>query len=165
MAREIFARSKNGVKVTYDPVYSHASTHFADTPQIIPYVRKVIENTDISGDVMEFEVDTGRVIGNSDLVETREDDDIVYAIRKNRDRHSRFTKSRSSQPSSKIAISLKRLDKDSYDLFSAWLGPLTPPMPNSPFANSDSRPFWSKHALAWGNQEIILGTETKISPW
>lgn len=164
-ARELFTCSKNGLKVYYDPVGSHASTHFSDTPQIIPYVRKAVENTDISGDVMKFETDTGRILGTSDLVETHENDDIVYAIRKNRDRHARFTKSHSPQPSSKVAISLKRLDKDSYDLFSAWLGPLTPPTPNNPLANSDSKPFWSKHALVWGNQEIIPGTETKICPW
>lgn len=161
----LFAFSKNGIKVLYDPVHSHASTHFSDTLQIISHVKTAIENTIVSGANMEFDVDTGKILGESDLVETDDRDEIVYAIRKNRDRHMRFTKSQASQPSSMIAISLKRMDDDTYELYSAWLGPQTPPTPNSPFANEQSRPFWSKHALVWGNQEIQPGTETMVSPW
>lgn len=163
--REFFARSKNGINVTYNPVHSHASTHFADTPQIIPYVKQILENTAITGENMEFDIDTGVILGMSDLVETDENDDIVYAIRKNRDRHMRFTKSQKPRPSSMIAISLKRLDDATYDLFSAWLGPQTPPIPNSPLANRESRPFWAEHALVWGNQEVQLDTETIVCPW
>ena len=163
--QEFFAQSKNGIVVTYDPVHSHASTHFRDTPQICPLVKQIIEHTDISGDMMEFDVDTGKLLGTSDLVTTDESDDIVYAIRKNRDRHMRFTTSQQAQPSSMIAISLTRLNDKTYNLFSAWLGPMAPPTPNNPLANSKSKPFWSKHALVWGNQEIQPGTETTICPW
>lgn len=163
--RELFATSKNGIRVMYDPLHSHASTHFADTPQILPFVKQIIENTGITGDIMEFDTDTGQPIGMSDLVETDENDTIVYAIRKNRDRHTRFTKSRQPQLSSMITISLTRLDEQTYDLYSAWLGPNSPPTPNSPLANAMSKPFWSKHALAWGRQEIQPGTETTICPW
>ncbi len=163
--REFFARSKNGIEVTYDPVHSHASTHFEDTPQIRPYVKSILEKTDISGDIMEFDANTGQPLGMSDLVETNESDAIVYAIRKNRDRHIRFTKSQQPQPSSMVAITLKRLDDRSYDLYSAWLGSQTPPTPNSPHANAESKPFWSRHALVWGNQEIQPGTETSKCPW
>lgn len=163
--RELFARSKNGIDVIYDSVNSHASTHFADTPQILPYVKSILENTEISGENMEFSTDTGAKLGISDLVATDSSDDVVYAIRKNRDRHIRFTKSRKPEPSSMITISLKRLDDGSYDLYSAWLGPLTPPTPNSPYANKASKPFWSNHALVWGNQEIQPGTETTKCPW
>lgn len=163
--RELFAISKNGIEVTYDPVHSHASTHFADTPQIRPFVKQILENTDIAGEIMEFDANTGQILGMSDLVETDGSDTIVYAIRKNRDRHMRFTKSQQSQPSSMIAVSLTRLDNKTYDLYSAWLGPQTPPTPNSPLANVESKPFWSEHALVWGNQEIQPGTETEICPW
>ena len=128
-------------------------------------VNSGLENTEISGDIMEFDADTGTTLGMSDLVETDDNDEVVYAIRKNRDRHMRFTKSRKPKPSSMVAISLTRLDDGSYDLYSAWLGPQTPPTPNSPIANEKSKPFWSKHALVWGNQEIQPGTETSLCPW
>lgn len=163
--REFFARSKNGIDVTYDPLHSHASTHFADTPQIRPYVKTVLESTEIFGDIMEFDADIGIILGVSDLVETDNSDNVVYAIRKNRDRHIRFTKSRKPELSSMIAISLKRLDDGNYDLYSAWLGPQAPPTPNSPLANKESKPFWSKHALVWGTQEIQSGTVTSECPW
>lgn len=163
--QQIFAVSKNGIKVTYDPINSHASTHFQDTPQIVPYVREIIENTNVSGDIMEFDTDTGSVLGLSDLVEIDESDEIVYAIRRNRDRYMIFTKSRKPKPSSDVTVSLRRIDEKSYDLYSAWLGLVAPPTPDNPLANEESKPFWSKHALVWGNQEIIPGTETKTCPW
>lgn len=163
--RELFAISANGLRVLYDPIGSHAATHFADTPQIMDPVKKVLENTIITGEIMEFDFDTGHKLGMSDLVETDSTDEIVYAIRKNRDRYMRFTKSRESLPSSKVTISLTMREDGQYELFSAWLGPLSPATPNSPFANSESRSFWSSHALVWGNQEIITGTETTTCPW
>ncbi len=163
--REFFARSKNGIEVTYDPEHSHASTHFADAPQIRPLVQKIIEATDISGDFVEFDTDIGQPIGNSELVETTDDDVIVYAIRKNRDHYARFTKSRGPEPSSIVTLSLTRLDDKTYDLFSAWLGPLTPSFPGAKFESPESKPFWSKHALVWGTQEIQPGTETADCPW
>lgn len=146
-ARKPFAVSKNGINVIYDPIHSHASTHFADTPRIRPFVKQILERTDLSGEIMEFDADTGQELGVSDLVETDGSDAIVYAVRKNRDRHMRFTKSRQPQPSSVVTISLTRLDDKTYELYSAWLGPQTPPTPNSPLANAESKPFWSKHAL------------------
>lgn len=164
-SRQFIARSKNGIDVTYDPVHSHASTHFQDTPQILPYVKHILENTNLSGDGMGLDVDTGTILGLSDCVQTDSSDEVVYAIRKNRDRHMRFTKSGKAEPSSRIAILLMRLEDGGYDLFSAWLGAQTPPTPNSPYANEQSRPFWAKHALVWGNQEIRAGTETSICPW
>jgi hypothetical protein len=163
--RELFAISKNGIEVTFDPIYSHTATHFKDTPQIRPFVKETIERTNISGEMMEFDTDTGQLLGSSDLVDIDDSDDIIYAIRKNRDRHMIFTKSRQPQPSSMVSISLTRLDDKTYDLYSAWLGPQTPPTPNNPLANSQSKPFWSKHALVWGNQEIQAGTETETCPW
>jgi hypothetical protein len=131
----------------------------------VPLVRKIIEETDITGDLMEFDTDTGQSIGESGLVETDDNDEIVYAIRKNRDRYARFTKSRKSEMSSMVTISLTRLDDKTYDLYSAWLGPLTPPFPGSPLATPESKPFWSNHALVWGTQEVQPGTETTECPW
>jgi hypothetical protein len=163
--RELFARSRNGVDVLYDPINSHASTHFADTPQIVPIVRTIIESTILTGDPQEFETDTGDTVGNSDLVETDATDLIVYAIRKNRDHYARFTKSRGPQPSSKITVRLEPLEDTNYELYSAWIGPTTPPFPGTDYEAPESRPFWNKHALAWGTQEIQPGTETTICPW
>jgi hypothetical protein len=161
----VFAQSKNGIAVVYDPVYSHASTHFNDDPQIKPLVQDILKTTDISGEMMEFTTDIGRHIGESGLVETDDSDEIIYAIRKNRDRYARFTKTRKPEPSSLITISLTRIDDKTYDLYSAWLGPLTPSFPGSPHETADSKPFWNSHALVWGTQEVQPGTETKDCPW
>lgn len=162
---ELFAISKNGVKVMYDPIGSHASTHFRDTPQIVPFVKKIIEQTDVIEPEMGFNTDTGVLLGNSELVETDETDEIIYAIRKNRDTYMRFTKSRKSVPDSTITIVLRDVKDGNCNLYSAWLGPITPPTPDSPRENENSLPFWTSHALVWGTQEIIPGTEVSDELW
>lgn len=149
----------------YDPISSHASTHFGDTPQIVPWVKKIIEQTDIVEPEMAFNTDTGALLGNSELVETDETDEIVYAIRKNRDTYMRFTKSRKSAPESTIAIVLWDVKDGSCALHSAWLGLITPPTPDSPRKTEQSLPFWTSHALIWGTQEIIPGTEVFDELW
>lgn len=163
--RKLFAISQNGIHITYDPLHSHAATHFADSPQIRQWVKSILQKTVIVGDVMEFETDTKQELGSCDLVKTDDSDDIVFAIRKNRDRPMRFTKTRQPGTSSKVAIVLKRISDTEFDLFSAWLGPLTPSTPGSPYATKESKPFWANHALVWGRQEIIPGSETTINPW
>ncbi len=165
VGKHFFATSRNNITVVFDPIHSHAATHLADTPQIRPLVEAIIQATNLEGDTIKFDTDTGTVIGNSDLVETDETDEIVYAMRTNRDSLLRFTKSRAPQPSSMVTVILLKIDDTTYELYSAWLGPLTPATPNSPYADATSFEFWSNHALVWGGQEIQPGTETPICPW
>lgn len=166
MAYKYFSTSKNSIKIYYGTSDSHAATHFEDTPGLMKLVKKIIPETEISGDSMSFETDTGRIVGTSDLVETTETDDIVYAIRKNRVTYARFTKSQKPKPNSKVTIILNKIESsDSYELHSAWIGPITPSFPGDEKETPESRPFWEKHALVWGNQEVDESTVTSICPW
>lgn len=160
-----FGHSRNGLRVVYDPVGSHVSTHFADTPNLRSLVEKIIAQTEVSGDSMGFETDMGEIVGHSDLVETDETDTIVYAQRPNRDTYMRFTQSRPPQPSSLVTVILTRQTEDTYNLFSAWIGSLTPAFPGSPREEEGSKAFWETHALAWGNQEVDPDSITRQRPW
>jgi hypothetical protein len=170
--QEFLATSRNGVKVYYDPVESHAATHIADTPQLKSLAIEVIGKTDIQGEVMEFETDMGRVVGNTDGVVNEPSDIIVYAKRKNRDEYTPFNKSKSSQPSRFVTLALKRQPNGNYELLSAFVSPgdtlagePSPPFPGQPNEAPNSREYWTKHSLAWGTQEIQEGTETSVCPW
>ena len=145
---------------------SHAITHLADTPELEKLIQEVMQSTSgLRAETEVIEVDLGRIVGESDLIETEEDDDIVYAKRKNRQTYSRFCKNRTSVPSSVITIHLRQLDKSAYTLVTAFIGKNAPPFPGDTHESAQSRDFWGRHALAWGRQAIEPGTETTVCPW
>ena len=162
---ELVGYSKNHVTIVYNPNGSHTATHFADTPQLKALVKEVIAATVTTGRPMWFETDMGRVVGVSSLVETDTTDDIAYAKRLNRDTYTRFTKNREPQPSSIVTIAIKPIDEETYELSSAWIGPVGYSFPDDPNAVPESREYWENHALVWGTQEVQPGTETKHCPW
>ena len=167
---EFIARSQNGIDVYYDPVGSHAATHLEDTPQLKSLVKEVIGQMTLEDDAIMANVDMGRVVGTSDVVNIDESDDIVYAVRKNRDDdgHVPFTKSREGEPCPFVSVQLTKLIGDSYVLDSCWIGTFTKddePFPESPRATERSREFWSKRAFVWGSQEIRPDSVLDNCPW
>ncbi len=168
---EFLCQSKNGLDVVYDPVYSHAATHFEDTPQLKTLVIEVLTNMILKGEKIGTFVNLGRIVGTCDVVEVDDIDEIVYGVRKNRteEGHVPFTKTRKAKPSSSVAVQLKRLNSTTYELASAWVGTYgedeDEPFPQAPDANERSKDFWSKHAFIWGSQEIQPGTLLKDCPW
>ncbi|CAN5674778.1 hypothetical protein BH23PAT1_BH23PAT1_4380 [soil metagenome] len=167
-SKEYLCVSANGNHVFFDPAMSHAATHFDDTPQLRGLVVGILEQQQLEGSEMSLDIDTGKPVGTSDVVEVDETDVIVYAMRKNRVEQGRvpFTKTRAAQPSSRVSIHLLKQDDSEYDLTSAWIGSFdSPPFPEDPQATAESKPYWSKHAFMWGSQEVISGTELSCCPW
>ncbi len=170
LQQELIGQSKNGIKVTYDPVHSHAATHIEDTPQLRDLVAEAINSMDLDGKEVATYVDMGRIVGTCDVVDVDETDEIVYGIRKNRgdDGLVPFTKTRMGDPCPYVALQLIPQPDTSYVLTSAWIGTFgddDEPFPNSPNATDRSVEFWNKHAFVYGSQEIVNGTETINRPW
>lgn len=162
---ELIGYTQNHIAVYYDPVHSHAATHFKATPGLKALVQEVLAGIVTTGEYMWSETDMGREVGATDLVETDSTDEIVYAKRQGRSTYSRFTKSRRPQPSQIVTVALEPLDENTYLLKSAWIGPVGYSFPDSPDAVPESREYWANHALVWGEQAVQPGTETNRSPW
>lgn len=162
--KEFFTKSKNGVDVYLDTEHSHALMHFSHNPKLADAVRKVISVLDIKEDSMRIETCMNEEVGTTDLVETSEDDEIVYALRPLRSTYSRFVKNRKATPSSWVTVDIRRED-DVYTLYTAFVGRLTPSFPGGDYLPEQSKEFWARHALVWGAQEIVLGSETSKCPW
>lgn len=165
---EFLCMSANGKSVVFDPVGSHASTHFHDAPGLRGEVVGLIKSLVLESDLIARDYDMGRVIGNNNVVEIDDTDELVYAMGKLREDQGyvAFTKSRPSAPCTKISVHLIKQDDTTYSLYSAWVGEYeSPPFPQMTIATDESIPFWSKHAFVWGSQEIIPGTETHKCPW
>jgi hypothetical protein len=165
MNKQLIGHTKNNKTVYVDTEDSHAATHIADTPDLLHVVQELLPLLEPNQDSVCLATDMGRIIGLSDLVETDEDDKILYAKRLNRDNYTRFVLNRTAEPSQLVTVVLQE-DKDgNYELWSAWIGPVTPQFPGDKHASPESVSFWQEHALVWGNQAIQPGTEKEEWPW
>jgi hypothetical protein len=160
-----FATTKNGRRVLFDTERSHAITHFQKSPLLKQHVEKAISTINAQEDIIRITIDAEEIVGTSDLVETKNTDEIVYARRPLRAQYSRFVKNKQPTPTSKITIDLRKQKANDYILYTAFIGSLTPSFPGGDFMAEQSVDFWSKHALVWGSQEVEPGTETTECPW
>lgn len=159
-------KSKNGIDIWYNKVSSHAATHINDTPGLAALAAEVAHTTDLHGDYLQFHTDMGQIVGNSDLVEIQPGDKIVYAKRFNRDSYTVFNLSRPPEPSSLVTTAFELRDDGTYELVSTWIGPSdSPSFPGTERETPDSKEFWSRHALAWGTQEVQPSTQIDVCPW
>ena len=112
------------------------------------------------------EIDFGRVVGETVCVAIGQGDQIVYAKRPKRFGLSRFVKNRKPEACSAVVIILKKDDiEDYYILITAFVGHRPEPEPWDRNVTANSRSFWNSHALIWGSEPTIPGSETTECPW
>ncbi|MDO8600753.1 MAG: hypothetical protein Q7R73_04040 [bacterium] len=165
MFKKFIGNTKNGFAVYFDSLGSHAATHFMDTPELFFLVVEALADSEPEEKLIRFEKDMGRIIGSTDLFEIQSGDDIVYAKRISRNKYTPFVKNRSPQPTPYITLELQKSGDKEYNLYTAYIGRLTPSIPGGEDETPESRSYWAKHALIWGTQAIVPGTETKECPW
>lgn len=156
------------MSVVYQPIHSHTATHFSSAPHLKSAVLSVLPTLNLFDDIVGIDIDMGKIVGNSDVVETDDTDTIAYAMRTQREDQGYvpFTKSRTTQPTNYLSLYLVRKNEHTYELASAWFGRFKSPMfPQMDNATPDSIPYWSTHAFVWGSQEIIPRTERTDCPW
>lgn len=162
---EFLTHTANGKKVFFDGRDSHLATHLKEYPQLLKLAQEALEQIAPEAEEYAAAIDLGRDIGKTDLVTVTAGDEIVYAKRKNRQTFTKFVKNRSPHTVRTIVVILHILKEDSYQLWSAWFGELTPSFPGDERETPASRTFWATHALIYGKEEIIPGTETTECPW
>jgi len=112
------------------------------------------------------EVKFDRIVGESICVATRPGDQIVYARRPKRWGLTRFVRNRKPEQSSSVVVIIKKAEEGNfYILITAFVGSIAEPEPWDRNATPTSRDFWNTHALVWGYEEVISGTETTLCPW
>lgn len=168
MNLELLCTSKNDIKIYWDPKNSHASTHFADTPNLQNLVVEVFKTHDLEDNNLEFDIDMGRVVGTCDVIEVDDNDNIVYAYRKNRieQGYVPFVKSRKANDDTYVSIAIVKNTDELYVLSSAWIGKWDdPPFPQQTHATAESISYWNSHAFVWESQEIEDNSVITQRPW
>jgi len=85
---------------------SYAATHIADTPNLLELVQEFAAGLAPNEDNVYIDKDIGRQVGLSDLVETDETDNVLYAKRLNRNNYTRFVRHRKAEPTNRRTYSL-----------------------------------------------------------
>lgn len=156
-----------GTLASGETVWEFADSHLGDHPSVVPLVEEVLGKiSSDERDVFVEEVDLGRVVGENIRIETIDADEIVYAIRPGRGGHTRFVKNRTPESCSSVVVILERLENGDYKVITAFIGTRCPAEPwNHPWSDKTSLPYWRRHALVWGYEEVVKGTETTECPW
>lgn len=166
MSKQFVAKSKNGFDVYVEVETSHAATHLKNHPELFELMKEVISEYEIVQDTIRFETDMGREVGMADLVTVTEKDEVFYAKRPNREKYTVFVKNRKPEPTSYITIELRKKNDSEYEVFTVFIGRLTPSLPlGKDDLNQTNREFWKTHALATGAQDFIEETMTTECPW
>lgn len=119
----------------------------------------------LKGPRLTIEHDMGRVIGNTDIVETTEKDTVFYAQPNKRDFFYRYAKNRFPSPSRKLTIIVEKDADGNYEVTDTWIGPSSPPFPGDEKATAKSKPYWQTHALVQDAHAVQSKTITKICPY
>jgi hypothetical protein len=165
MIKHPIANTRDGIAVYVDLIRSPASINISREPHIVALIKELLKSTGVTGKTVTLEVDFGRTIGNTDIVETTEKDHIVYAKRIKHDTFTRFVRRRIPLPTTFVTIILHKDDDGDYELYDAWIGRKAPSMPGSDSETSESRNFWANHALIIEGQPLQTRTLTLTCPF
>jgi hypothetical protein len=165
MYRYVIVESEKGYVVYVNLIASSAGTYLSRQPYVIGLIKEVLEPMVINGTKLTIEHDMGRVIGNTDIVETSSKDTVYYAQPHKKAVYSRYVKNRQPLPSSVLSIILHKDEEGNFELLDTWIGPYSPPFPGDDLATSKSKLFWENHALIQDSQVVQTKTITKVCPY
>lgn len=165
MYKHIITESPTGFEVYVNLIDSEAGHYLSRQPYVINLIKEVLATVTLSGATVSLEQDMGRVIGNTDIVDTTDRDTIFYAKPIKKGVFSCYAKNRYPIPSNSLSILLQRDADNNYEVTNTWIGPMCPAFPGDAKAVANSRQYWQTHALVQDSQLIQSKTITKTCPY
>lgn len=153
-----------GVLGSGQKVFDRPNSHFHssglyDKNLLKDVFAKISVDKDFKGAFLKEEVAFDRIIGESSCVVTDANDSIVFAQRSDRKGgFTRFVIGKEKEKTSVCTVVLKRVD-GGFILLTGYVGASAPPEPWDYNAEEGSKNFWRSHALVWGSEPTIPGTE------
>lgn len=145
--------SADNKTVLLDYENTNIEYHLLETPNLVQLVREALPYLVIGdGSQVVLERDMGRVVGTTNLVETTDSDEIVYAKRIGRKKYSRFVKNRELVPCQSIVVVVRECGQEYY-LWTAMCGNLLPQE-----AYDENSVFNVTHALVY--DETLIQPDT-----
>lgn len=143
-------------------------THMTQHRDVLPYLEEaLLQVFPPEGQIFyKVDIDMGRIIGHQACVRVSDSDTFIHAQRKNREGLTRFVLNRNMEPTSYVTVVLARDRKKEhiYRVLTAYIGRVSEREPTDASIKTDEEmavcvDFWTKHALVWGSQIVVPGTE------
>ena len=152
--KNIYKTNCGGNIIITEKVKSHLEAH----PGIINLIPEIASRLTLptDGSRLARQISLGRVIGQSSLIDTKKiglSETVWFAVRKNRMKASRVVPDAGPVDTDQVSIVANPVEKDSYELVTAWFGAMAPKEPwdpdlmDDPSAYEESINFWCRHAL------------------
>lgn len=161
----LVATTGNNANVYVNLTHSLAGARISRQPHLLTFLKEILGSMELTDADIYIEYDTGRIIGNSEIVATTDKDSIVYARRPKTQTYIRLVKNRQLLPTNYLTLVLRKMDSGDYELVDTWPGHKAPPFPDEAHATADSPAFWADHAIVLDGQPIQAGTLTKDCPY
>lgn len=165
MSKHHITLLSNGSEVYVNLISSSAGHYLSRQPYVINLIKEVLKSTDLKEEKITIESDMGRIIGNTDVVETSDKDTIFYAQPHKKSSYSRYAKNRYALPSQKLSIILQKDSENNYELIDTWIGAHNPPFPGDKNETATSRSYWETHAFVQDSQLVQSKSITKDCPY
>lgn len=130
MYRYVLVKLVDGNEVYVNLISSSAGHYVSRHPHILGLAKELVKDVKPSDKPLTIEKDMGRVIGNTDIVNTTETDSIYYAKANKKDVFSRFAKNRLPSQSSILTARIQPQEDGNFELTDIWIGPDCPPFPD-----------------------------------
>lgn len=165
LRKHVIGRSQNDKQVygylTQDPLAAVISRN----PHLLTLIKETVSTFNLSRSTEVAERNMGRVIGYTDVVQTKPEDVVFYARQTKDGPYMRFVKNRKTESTTVLSLTLMRDDTGSYELHRVTLGKQSPSFPDSDSENSAAeRTYWENHAIVYNGQPIRGNTITKDWP-
>ncbi|HEY1835581.1 MAG TPA: hypothetical protein VGG13_02045 [Candidatus Saccharimonadales bacterium] len=160
-------RTRNGIPVYVDLIRSQAAARISQRPSLLGLIEKALSEITASDSEIRIEYDMGHAIGYNFVVETTDEDSIMYAQLLRDNIYTRFVKNGKPLATRYLTILLQRDDQnnDAYELRDTWIGRIRPPRPGSDNETTASKSYWANHAFVLDNQSLQARTVTKVCPY
>ena len=137
-----------------DSLREHLEAH----PGILDLIPEIVSRVTLptDGSRLASQISLGRVVGQTSLINTKKiglSETAWFAVRKNRMKASRVVPDAGPADTDLVSIVANSVEKDSYELVTAWFGAIAPKEPwdpdlaDDPAAYEESINFWCGHAL------------------
>lgn len=166
MYKYVISKLPSGQTVYLDLINSLAGEYVSRQPHVLTVIKEALPKIEFRTQKSFWvEHDMGRVVGNTDIVETTDKDNIYYAQGRKRQEFSRFAKNRLPESSAILTILVAQDDTGDYEVVDTWVGPNRPMFPGHIDESSASKEFWGNHALVNNAHPIQSNTITKNCPY
>lgn len=155
-----------GTLASGEEVFLTPTGHYHDNPELMALLPEALEKvTAQDRTFIKESLDLGRVIGVSRCIPTLDSDEIVYAQRVGRAGLTRFVKNRAPIETNFLTLILKK-KKEAYEVVTTFIGPAAEREPwdkniKTEAEKTAAENFWFNHALVWGTEPVVAGTEQK----